>query len=61
VYRAEKAGVPIAVVNLGPTRADEVAAVKVEGRVGEVLPRLAAALGGRTGSPGRQKAAAAPR
>ncbi|HEX2204610.1 MAG TPA: NAD-dependent protein deacetylase [Longimicrobium sp.] len=44
VYRARERGVPIAVVNLGPTRADESAAVKVEGRLGEVLPALAGAL-----------------
>ncbi|MBD0319256.1 MAG: NAD-dependent protein deacetylase, partial [Gemmatimonadetes bacterium] len=32
IYRAEKEGTPIAIVNIGPTRADEVAAAKVEGR-----------------------------
>jgi len=42
---AAKAGVPVAVMNSGPTRADDVAAVKVDGRLGEVLPRLAEALG----------------
>lgn len=41
LYRARKEGVPIAIVNLGPTRADEMAAAKVEGRLGAVLPRLA--------------------
>ena len=41
IYRARDEGVPIAVVNLGPTRADEMAAAKVEGRLGVVLPRLA--------------------
>lgn len=40
IYRAQQLGVPIGIVNLGPTRGDEVAAVKIEGRVGEVLPRL---------------------
>ncbi len=44
VYRAREQGVPVAVVNLGPTRADEGAAVKVEGRLGHVLPQLAEAL-----------------
>ncbi|HEY8379041.1 MAG TPA: NAD-dependent protein deacetylase [Nannocystis sp.] len=44
VDRARQTGIPIGVVNLGPTRADDVAAVRVEGRVGEVLPALAAAL-----------------
>jgi NAD-dependent SIR2 family protein deacetylase len=41
LYRAQKEGLPIAIVNLGPTRADEMAAAKVEGRLGLVLPRLA--------------------
>jgi NAD-dependent SIR2 family protein deacetylase len=44
IYRAEEMGIPIAVVNLGPTRADGLAAAKVEDRVGRVLPRVAAAL-----------------
>jgi NAD+-dependent protein deacetylase sirtuin 4 len=44
IYRAQKEAVPIGIVNLGPTRADEVAAAKVEGRLGLVLPRLAEAL-----------------
>lgn len=46
VDRVHKAGRPVAVVNLGPTRADRVATLKLEGRAGDVLPRLAAALGG---------------
>lgn len=45
--RAGKEGRPVAVVNLGPTRADEVARVRVEGRTGEVLPRLADLLLGQ--------------
>lgn len=44
VYGARKAGVPVAIVNIGPTRGDDLAAVKVEGRVGAVLPRLAREL-----------------
>jgi NAD-dependent deacetylase sirtuin 4 len=44
IYRAQEQGVPIAVINLGPTRADDVAAAKVEGKLGIVLPQLAAAL-----------------
>lgn len=44
IYRAQEQGMPIAVANLGPTRADDVAAAKVEGRLGDVLPALAAAL-----------------
>lgn len=50
VYRAAENGVPIGVVNLGPTRADEHAHSKVEGRLGEVLPHVADALVGT--SPG---------
>jgi NAD-dependent SIR2 family protein deacetylase len=44
IYRAQENGIPIAIVNLGPTRADEMAAAKVEGRLGTILPQLAAAL-----------------
>ena len=44
VYGAQKAGIPVAIVNLGPTRADELAALKVEAPVGTVLPRLAEEL-----------------
>ncbi|MBV9773991.1 MAG: NAD-dependent protein deacetylase [Gemmatimonadetes bacterium] len=44
IYRAQQEGVPIGIVNVGPTRADEMAAAKVEGRLGVVLPRLAEAL-----------------
>jgi NAD-dependent SIR2 family protein deacetylase len=43
-YRAVETGVPIAIVNDGPTRADEFACVKLEARLGHVLPRLADAL-----------------
>ncbi|GIV57935.1 MAG: NAD-dependent protein deacetylase [Rhodothermaceae bacterium] len=48
VLWAAKAGRPVALVNLGPTRGDTVATVRLEGRAGEVLPRLAAALGAGT-------------
>lgn len=41
IYRAAKEGMPVAIINMGATRADDVAAVKVEDRVGRVLPRLA--------------------
>jgi NAD-dependent SIR2 family protein deacetylase len=44
VDRAHREGRPVAIVNLGPTRSDEHAAVRVEGKVGAVLPRLAARL-----------------
>lgn len=44
VYRAVENDVPVAVVNLGPTRADETAVVKVEGQLGSTLTTLADAL-----------------
>lgn len=44
IYRAAKASMPIGIVNLGPTRGDEHASVKVEGRLGEILPRIATEL-----------------
>ena len=44
VYRAGTNGIPVGIINLGPTRADERAAARVDGRLGEVLPRLAEAL-----------------
>ena len=44
VYRAREEDVPVAVINLGPTRADPVAVAKVEDRLGRVLPRVARAL-----------------
>ena len=44
IYRAQQEGKPIAVINVGPTRADEAAAVKLEAPIGVALPKLAAAL-----------------
>ena len=44
IYRAQQDGVPIGIINIGPTRADETAAAKVEGPLGRILPRLAHAL-----------------
>ena len=44
VKRAAAADKPVAIVNVGATRGDELAAVKVEARIGAVLPRLVAAL-----------------
>ncbi len=46
VLRAQRDDKPVAIVNLGPTRGDEVAALKVEGRLGQVLPELARVLCG---------------
>jgi NAD-dependent SIR2 family protein deacetylase len=47
IYRARDRGVPIAVVNLGSTRADDLAAARVEGRLGVVLPALVPRLADR--------------
>lgn len=44
VKRAEARGLPVAIVNLGPTRGDPLATLRVDGRAGEVLPALVAAL-----------------
>lgn len=44
VYGAVERGLPVGVVNIGPTRADDVAVAKVEARLGEVLPRVVEAL-----------------
>lgn len=40
VRRAAERGLPIALVNLGPTRADALASVRIDARVGDVLPAL---------------------
>ena len=45
VIRARERGMPVVVVNLGPTRADGDAVVKLEARAGEVLPEMVARLG----------------
>jgi NAD-dependent SIR2 family protein deacetylase len=44
VVQAKAAGKPVAVLNDGPTRADAEVDVKVEGRLGELMPALAALL-----------------
>ncbi|HEX9109778.1 MAG TPA: NAD-dependent protein deacetylase [Longimicrobiales bacterium] len=44
VDRARADGVPVVVLNVGPTRADECAAAKLEGRLGVVLPTIAGRL-----------------
>ncbi len=46
VKRAAEDGVPIAIVNDGPTRGDGLASLKVGGRLGQVLPGLAARWAG---------------
>lgn len=49
IYRASEQAMPIGIINVGPTRADELAAAKVEGQVGAVLPRVAEELLRRRG------------
>jgi NAD-dependent SIR2 family protein deacetylase len=44
IYRANEQGVPIAILNLGPTRADELAAARLEAPLGDSLPRIADTL-----------------
>jgi NAD-dependent SIR2 family protein deacetylase len=44
VRRAAERGLPIAIVNLGPTRADPLACVRVQARAGQALPALRARL-----------------
>jgi NAD-dependent SIR2 family protein deacetylase len=45
VLRAAKLGIPVAIVNVGPTRGDTKADVRVDAPLGVVLPALAARLG----------------
>jgi NAD-dependent deacetylase sirtuin 4 len=44
VRRAAERGIPVGVINLGPTRADDLVRARVEARAGDVLPQLAARL-----------------
>jgi NAD-dependent SIR2 family protein deacetylase len=44
VKRAHARGIPIAIVNVGPTRAVGLAVLEIEARLGELLPRLASML-----------------
>jgi NAD-dependent SIR2 family protein deacetylase len=44
VLRAAKLGIPVAIVNVGPTRGDAKADVRVDAPLGEVLPELARRL-----------------
>jgi NAD-dependent SIR2 family protein deacetylase len=46
VSRAARENKPVAIVNQGETRGDGMAAVRIEGRLGEVLPSLVDALEG---------------
>ena len=42
VLRADKLGIPVAVVTLGPTRGDAKADLRIDAPLGVVLPELAA-------------------
>jgi NAD-dependent deacetylase sirtuin 4 len=44
VRRAAERGVPIAILNRGPTRGDEHATLRIDARCGDALPRLVQAL-----------------
>jgi NAD-dependent SIR2 family protein deacetylase len=44
VLRAAKLGIPVAIVNLGPTRGDAKSDVRLDAPLGAVLPQLAARL-----------------
>jgi NAD-dependent SIR2 family protein deacetylase len=44
VLRAARLGIPVGIVNQGPTRGDPYACVRVDGRLGDVLPGLAGGL-----------------
>ena len=49
VQRAVARAIPLAIVNLGPTRADSLARLRIEGRLGDTLTRLVAVIeGGRS-------------
>jgi NAD-dependent SIR2 family protein deacetylase len=56
VLRAAKLGVPVAIVNRGPTRGDGHAAVRVDAPLGVVLPALASRLGAPADPAGRPRA-----
>jgi NAD-dependent SIR2 family protein deacetylase len=47
VLRAAKLGIPVAIVNQGPTRGDEHAALTVDAPLGEILPALVDLTGPR--------------
>jgi NAD-dependent SIR2 family protein deacetylase len=40
VQRAVEKGIPVAIVNKGPTRGDRLAALRIDRPLGEVLPEL---------------------
>lgn len=44
VRRAAERRMPVAILNIGPTRGDELAAIRIDARLGDALPRLVALL-----------------
>jgi NAD-dependent SIR2 family protein deacetylase len=44
IIRARKLGTPVAIVNRGPTRGDDDAAIRIDAGLGDALPRLVDAL-----------------
>jgi NAD-dependent SIR2 family protein deacetylase len=44
VLRARELDIPVLIVNQGPTRGDEIAGVRIDAPIGEVLPTVAMAL-----------------
>ncbi|GAA1765948.1 NAD-dependent protein deacetylase [Luedemannella helvata] len=50
VTHAARRGIPVAIVNQGPTRSDDRAHVRVDAPLGTVLPALAAACANRDGA-----------
>ncbi|WP_433123970.1 NAD-dependent protein deacetylase [Micromonospora sp. CA-240977] len=52
VIRAAKRGIPVAIVNQGPTRGDGHATVCVDAPLGALLPELAARVGGNAATVG---------
>jgi len=44
VRGAAERGLPIAIINLGPTRADDLCQVRIDAKAGDILPRLVSRL-----------------
>ena len=40
VVQAKELGLPVAILNIGATRADKIVDLKIEAKAGEVLPRI---------------------
>jgi len=45
VRRAKERGIPVAIINLGPTRGDDHATLRLDAKLGELLPSFSEALG----------------